>query len=847
MSTFRTGQLPAPTGDRLVGRDSDLQRVQHALSRSNCVTIIGPGGVGKTRLATEAARIVSAAWKMKSAFIDLRGIDDDDPVDEVIVAALRDSGGAGDSMTAVIQSVSPLLIVLDNLEQLSQSGARSVTAVIEADPEQRVRIINTSRQPIGAPGEHVLALEPLGVEDAHELLRERALDAGAPVEGLEVLLRRLGGLPLAIELIAPRLRVLGPNDLLAVLDEDALLDESFDWSWKLLHDDERRDLGLLAPNAAPLSLVDAARTLDVSLHEAAGRLQKLVDASLLQVRRVGGASQYVMLEPIRRCAVHKLRDEHPTLYGTAVRRHAESWLEELPANPSLTGIARIVRECEAVEPELAVRVAIRSLDPLYVRHNAAAASRIVRRALDACTPTMTEQRIDLLCVAAEVWARHLRELRRATELVDEAFALGADSPSRRVSVRNARGLVALGQDDFETADRWLTEAAALVPDTPDDPAGASAFANLGLCRLATGKFADAAEWMRRALDAELPAEQHHVVQGRLAIALFHSERVDEARQLLHEGREDARRDGLEGVELSYAMHLGRLRIDPQPRAAIDAALASDDPAIWLDGALLAWTLGDGSALQRLEHTALEHVAPLTLGIATAAAALTVLDDRALEAAELARRAIALVPSREAATRAIISRIAFEASQRAGRSREASSWQQAAQSEAERSGAQSVIELVGGAAVTPMFAVLVTERAATEQRYTRWSWVDLALAFEPSRVAEPAVAHPAVSWRFANEARMVQCPDGKTLNLGRRGAMRKILWRLAERHSSAPGEGLSVDDVFEVGWPGEILDYELALARVYNTIRAARSLGFEELIVTQDDGYLFDPDANVVLI
>jgi hypothetical protein len=95
-----------------------------------------------------------------------------------------------------------------------------------------------------------------------------------------------------------------------------------------------------------------------------------------------------------------------------------------------------------------------------------------------------------------------------------------------------------------------------------------------------------------------------------------------------------------------------------------------------------------------------------------------------------------------------------------------------------------------------------------------------------------------------EGRWFQPPGGGRINLGRRGAVRRVLLRLVEQRVGAPGVGLAVEDIIQAGWPGERIQHESGLARAYVTIQRLRALGLKEVLLTRDDGYLLDPSLDV---
>ncbi|HKC28126.1 MAG TPA: LuxR C-terminal-related transcriptional regulator, partial [Jatrophihabitans sp.] len=227
------GQLPVRLTS-FIGRDAELAAVDQLLADSPILTLTGPAGSGKTRLAVEAAaralgRHPDGAW-----FVDLASVTSDGGVAEKVLGVL---GGrqsperpAHETLTATVRGRSHL-VILDNCEHLLAACATVAEVLAVAAP--RGRVMATSRVPLDVAGEVVFPVPPLAVPEDHgdpgdndavRLLVDRARDAGATVDldanGAAVgrLCRRLDGLPLALELIAPRLRAFPPGHLVDLLD-----------------------------------------------------------------------------------------------------------------------------------------------------------------------------------------------------------------------------------------------------------------------------------------------------------------------------------------------------------------------------------------------------------------------------------------------------------------------------------------------------------------------------------------------------------------------------------------------------------------------------------------------------
>ncbi|MFI2753763.1 BTAD domain-containing putative transcriptional regulator [Cellulomonas sp. P22] len=321
----------------LVGRDQDVHAVERALERHPLVTVVATGGTGKTRLAIEVTRRAAERGTVVRA-VELAGVRSDAQVLPTLLNALGVAESVADiDRPTTRRLLSPEerlrtaastldgLLVVDNCEQVLSGVATAVAALLAA-AGPGLRVLATSRAPLGVAGESVHPLPALGQADAVRLLRERAT---AVRPGLawdetiaEELCRRLDHLPLALELAAARLRSMPLADVLGGLgDRFALLDDALralpdqhaglwamvDWSWQLLSPAEQgalADLSVLpAPFTAPAAAAVAARP-GVDPRRA---LAALVDQSLLSLEEDGaGPARYRMLETVRQYAEARL-------------------------------------------------------------------------------------------------------------------------------------------------------------------------------------------------------------------------------------------------------------------------------------------------------------------------------------------------------------------------------------------------------------------------------------------------------------------------------------------------------------------------------------------------------------
>ncbi|MFI6598626.1 BTAD domain-containing putative transcriptional regulator [Nonomuraea sp. NPDC050536] len=360
------GNLPADVTS-FVGRKRELAEIKHVLSVSRLVTLIGVGGVGKTRLALRAAelhRAFDAVW-----FVDFSSVSDPALVVQTVstTLGLRDDPSSAplDALSKVLASQRTLLL-LDNCEHLLQACASLADQLLRAAPE--LRILATSRQSLGIMAEHQSQVAPLPVpepdqppelNDAVTLLVERA---AAVVPGFTLnednradvvrLCRHLDGIPLAIELAAVRLRALSVSQLAERLAEryrwltrgsrtsiarHQTLHALIDWSYQLLAPIERRlwACASIFPGHFGLEAAEEICSGDGTEREdVLDLLDALIDRSLLLREEHGGQVRYRMLETIREFGQlqltgpeerRALQRRHRDCYRELVERAAAEW------------------------------------------------------------------------------------------------------------------------------------------------------------------------------------------------------------------------------------------------------------------------------------------------------------------------------------------------------------------------------------------------------------------------------------------------------------------------------------------------------------------------------------------
>ena len=328
--------LPAEMSS-LVGRGPQLAAVLDGLRAARVVTLTGPGGCGKTRLALRAATLAAGGFEDGARLVELASLTDSALVPASVAAALGvPEQDAANPMTGVVRALADreLLIVLDNCEHVLASAGRVVVMLAGQCP--RVRILATSRERLDVPGEFVFPVPPLELPEdgsAHAIAASEAgslfitrARAASPAFALtednsaaiaEVCFR-LDGMPLAIELAAARCPTLGAVQLAARLEghpgllsggaarpgRHRSLEALVSWSYDLLGDAERRLLARLSVLRGGFDLDVAERVAGgepLAPQAIAGLLASLADKSLVQIQ-VGAVIRYSLLETVRQFA-----------------------------------------------------------------------------------------------------------------------------------------------------------------------------------------------------------------------------------------------------------------------------------------------------------------------------------------------------------------------------------------------------------------------------------------------------------------------------------------------------------------------------------------------------------------
>jgi predicted ATPase/DNA-binding SARP family transcriptional activator len=477
----------------LVGRESELRDLGALLAAQRLVTLTGVGGSGKTRLAAELALRVDWQRADSVVWVELGPCTQQELVAQQVAAALalRDA-------TALVDALRErdLLLVLDNCEHVVAACAELASTLLLHCP--KLRILATSREPLGVAGERVWPVPPIAEADAIELFAARAVAVDpsftlndANRAAVAEICRRLDGIPLAIELAAARVRVLTPEQMTARLaDRFAILSggarttvprhrtlrAAIDWSFALLSEREQALLAQLSVFAGSFSLeaveaVCAGPVLDL--------LSGLVDKSLVVANSRRGAVRYSLLETIREYAAEKL--DNP---DAVRRRHALAFL----------AIAR-----QAV-PQLAIATteALDLLDPEHDNIRAALAWSLQHEPEAIALPLAAACR--WYWYYRILWSEGLRWLTRALERAarDEARATSAaalsgagvfaaylgDLAAGRQRLEEGKGMWRALGDDRELALTLAALAQTLASADDLDTAEVCAAEAVGLARSA---------------------------------------------------------------------------------------------------------------------------------------------------------------------------------------------------------------------------------------------------------------------------------------------------------------------------------------------------------------------------
>lgn len=878
------------TAAGLIGRARELAALRRAVEDGQVVTLVGAPGAGKTTLAR--ALLGTRGRGQSSLFVDLSPARDTLAVLRALATSLRTAlAREADEHTDRVRLASSLdrllasrtlasaraLVVLDNAEQCIDDVAWLVGRWVAI---ARARVVVTSRESLRIEGETVLLVSPLAVPaegaSAREVLasdsvRLVASRAGlSPSEGdaarLAALVRRLDGIPLALELAASRVALLGLDDVATRLtvgspketldlltygrrdasERQSTLRGAIAWSYALLSDDERALFAALSAFRGAFSPEDAvaARPAAMSEPRALDVLQALCDKSLVARRpdqRLG------FLESIREHASEQPRDP-----GTEVRiaahfaARARRALAEVGTHGARSALGWLHAELDNL---------------LGVHDGLASAGQLERR--EGAPREVVDDAAWLLLGIDAILQRVGPSSMHASRL-DRVLAAGV-SPALEVPLRVARARIHRDAGAMEAGEVELARAMSVA----DERERASVRAELGEARLARGAIEEAEATLREALEearrtGSLIGEQK--AAARLGLALHARGRLDDAQSFYEQALDLASRLASPALEAMAHRDLGSLLLQrgffARARAHYAEALARtphDD--LRLEG-IVRGNLG----IIALEEGELEVA---TTSFRRALECLRRIGDRTFEAHLLVYAGLTQfergspAEARDAYSSAIDTLAEVGDARMEGIARAARAVAGAALGEdgAPDNDLAVATRRLAGVEDPALLALLEVSRAhvamlgahgavEARQEAVRVAAETEALArvSDDLRFARRALvrALPAERFVFSPGGAGFIAPDGAKIDLSRRATLARLLEALVQKRLQSPGVAASFDELIAAGWPGERVLPLAAQNRLRVAVTTLRNMGLRQVLVFREGGHLLDPDVPAVI-
>jgi predicted ATPase len=864
-----------------VGRKEELAKL-HQLEQLNArlMTLVGPGGAGKTRLASEFVRQRMENGK-RAFFVDLTR-------EATVAGTILDllQPGAPTTREAAIAALrrhaSPgLMIVLDGLEHVAEEAATMIPAILGIDG---VVVLCTSRESLRLRGEQVIRVGALSEEEAIELfeLRARSLmpdfDHGKESgDAIREIVARVDGLPLGIELAAARVNVLPPRGLAERLTNrmSALRSKDRDrperhrsiaatarWSFDLLGEQERMVLIQLGAFRGNFTLQAAEKVVYLENGDVIETVEDLVDRSIVEPMADG---TFRIFQTMHGFAVEELASDD---WSDAVyERHARYFVGETFATPrhrrgersevlmelilaanrtsgpiraavlaakgsivaERGGVGSFVDELvgamadadsSEIRAELQLAAARGHLDRMELPAARRHASVALETARDAGLPEC-EVQAHLITITSHVWNREYTQAGEHIDAIVDAIertdSVGAETQARSVLAR-----LHLELGDVQAAEDDVALALHRARAADDEFVLARTLSDSGMWRVQRGQWADAESLLSESIALfDKMEDSRHLPGALLALARIKTAAndLDSARELYLRTERVARDFGLVGLRLDALIGVGSLRHSSGDRAylvrAIDIArdTTGDNTEFLARSMLLLFDMRFSSIpLARHQARRIDGGSVPDTWVSTVKALSSLLagwegDDEPMPeddhpwvvaVGDVVRLLLALPTSGATSKQVADVRAAIDAMH-------------------ELSGAYEQLAEWPTEHVVHVLDTLLSERYA-------------------------APDGPVL--KLDRAGRSFTPPNGEEMDYSRRGALRRVLVGLAEHHGTNPGVALTLDDVLELGWPGEIVTPEAGASRVYSAIRTLRNHGLDDILNTNDEGYLFDPELTI---
>jgi predicted ATPase/DNA-binding CsgD family transcriptional regulator len=617
-----------------VGRQRDLAELEDLLPQVRMLTLSGPGGVGKTRLAIRLASRKVDEYPDGVFMLQLASTSEPDLVPHVLAATLgvREEPGQALLETIIVRlNQGRILLLLDNCEHLADSVASLAQALLEGCTQ--LQILATSRESLNVPGEFLWQLEGLPDADALSLFVDRARHVRRSFDGLDgnsaiaEICRLLDGLPLAIELAAAQVKVMGPAEIRTHLDDrlrllvaygmveprHASLKATLDWSYDLLAKDERTAFRRLSVFPASFDLSAAAIACDVDLLSVLTRL--VAKSMVVATQDAQGMARYHLLDTMRYYGRDRLQEsgDQEEMEERFIRHFSRAFDAAAPVNAGSdqkAWLARIDRDYENLrgvlalsglrEPETMVRLAAVLVWFWFVRGYWTEGIRWTDAALSA-SPEPRSARARLLAGAVGL-ARLLNRYDQGRTYGEESLRLHQEIGDEvgRAETLFELGWLALPTHRFDHAETCFEEVLRVGTEQNSIPLTTRALFGLGQLRWRQGRLSEARRYLIRCQIMSRSVDNARINTSDTLGHVFHDMRqLKQARRYFRDSHDTARMLGDRSMAAHTLMNLALVDIDRQDPATVRANLESSlrdfvqlgqrlDVSVCLDGfALLA--------------------------------------------------------------------------------------------------------------------------------------------------------------------------------------------------------------------------------------------------------------------